>query len=395
MKYIHQIPLRGKRVFIRADFDVPLNDQGEIVNDTRIQAAIPTIRKALEDDAKVILAAHMGRPKGKDPKLSLKPVQAALSKILGKDVQFSTDCVGPESEALSSALRPGEILLLENVRYHAEEEKNGEDFAKALARHADVYVNNAFATAHRAHASTFGIVSHVSTAVGGLTLENELGYFAKAFENPARPLVAIFGGAKVSTKIDAIRHVGKKADRIIVGGAMANTFFAARGYSLGKSLFEPEVIDVARQTEKELQESGCELLLPVDVVIAETLKSGVPTSCVSVTEIPSDKMALDIGPKSVEIFCSAIQNAKTIIWNGPMGAFETPEFASGTHSLVKALSDSPALTVVGGGDTDLALEQCHAAEKMDYVSTAGGAFLCLLEGAELPAVSALEKAAQI
>ena len=392
MKFIDEVPLAGKRVLIRADFDVPLNEKGEIVNDTRIQAALPTIALAVKAKAKVILAAHMGRPKGKDSKLSLKPVQAELSKLLGTTVVFSEDCIGPEAERLSSELREGEILLLENVRFHSEEEKNGEEFAKALARHADIYVNNAFATAHRAHASTAGIVPHVPVAVGGLTLKNELSYFSKAFDDPARPLIAIFGGAKVSTKIDAIRHVGKKADKVIVGGAMANTFFAARGYGLGKSLFEPEVIETAKATEKELAASGCELLLPLDVVVAKELRSGVATSVVSVQEIPEDQMALDIGPKTIALFQSAILNAKTIIWNGPMGAFETKEFSKGTHALVHALSESPALTVVGGGDTDLALEQCHAADKMDYVSTAGGAFLCLLEGASLPAVEALNKA---
>ncbi len=390
MKYIDEVELSGKRVVIRADFDVPLDENGKVVNDTRIEAALPTIRLALEKGGKVILLAHMGRPKGRDEKLSLRSVLPVLSERLGCKVEFGDDCIGADAESKAAKLLPGGVLLLENVRYHGEEEKNDPKFAEALAKLADVYVNNAFATAHRAHASTAGIVKYVPIAVGGLTLKNELSYFAKAFENPARPLVAIFGGAKVSTKIDAIRHVGKKANRIVVGGAMANTFFASRGLNIGKSLYEPEAVQTARDTEKMLGDLGCELLLPVDVVVGDKLAPGAKVQTVDVRSVPADMMALDIGPKSIELFKSGIQDAKTIIWNGPMGAFETPGFSAGTHAIVHALSESPALTVVGGGDTDLALEQCDAAENMDYVSTAGGAFLCLLEGAPLPAVDALK-----
>jgi phosphoglycerate kinase len=391
MKYIDEVDVSGKKVLIRADFDVPLDETGKIVNDTRVRASLPTIELVLKKGGSVILAAHMGRPKGRDEKLSLRPVRTLLSELLKRDVQFAADCVGPETEALVAALPTGGVLLLENVRYHAEEEKNDPSFAASLAKLCDIYVNNAFATAHRAHASTAAIVENVKVAVGGLTLKNELEYFGKAFDNPARPLVAVFGGAKVSSKIDAIRHVGEKADKIIVGGAMANTFLAARGAVLGKSLIEPDLFETAQKTERDLSVAGCELVLPVDVVSAPTLKSGVPTEVVSPQKMPQDGMALDIGPKSIELFVSKLADAKTIIWNGPMGAFETPEFSEGTYAIVRAIAGSPALTVVGGGDTDLALENCHAAEKMDYVSTAGGAFLCLLEGAKLPAVEALEK----
>ena len=389
MKYIDGINTSGKRVLIRADFDVPLNDKRQIANDTRIRASRSTIEQVLEQGGKVILMAHMGRPKGRDERLSLKPVAAFLSTLLKREVGFAIDCIGAEVEAQVNALEPGGVLLLENVRFHAEEEKNDAAFAASLAKLCDVYVNNAFATAHRAHASTEAIVRLVPVAVAGLTLKNELEYFAKAFENPERPLVAIFGGAKVSTKLDAIRHVGKRANTIIVGGAMANTFLAARGHQLGKSLVEAELYETARRTEQELKDAGCDLLLPVDLVAAKELKSGSPSEVALPQEFAPDLMALDIGPKSIELFTNAVHGAKTIIWNGPLGAFETPEFAEGTYAIVRALAASPALTVVGGGDTDLALEHCHAASKMDYVSTAGGAFLCLLEGSKLPAVEAL------
>jgi len=392
MKYIDQVDLKGKTVFIRGDLNVPFDDAGAIADDTRITATIPTVRYALDRGAKVVLASHLGRPKGKDPKQSLAPVARRLSELLGVRVTMAEDCIGDAVQEQVKALREGNVLLLENLRFYKEEEKNDPAFAEKLSKLAEVYVNDAFATAHRAHASTEGMVKHMKVAVGGFTLKNELEYFKKAFANPERPLVAVFGGAKVSTKIAAIKNVGARANRIIVGGAMANTFFAADGHSVGKSLFEPGELETARETKKQLSENGCELVLPVDVLVASELKAGVQTKVADIREIPPDMMALDIGPKSIELFKSALADAKTIIWNGPMGAFETADFSKGTFAIVDALTHSKGLTVVGGGDTDLALHQCHAIEKMGYVSTAGGAFLCLLEGAELPAVIALEKA---
>ncbi len=392
MKYIDQIDLSEKRVFIRADLNVPLDAEGRITEDTRIQATIPTVRYALERGAKVILASHLGRPKGVDPKQSLRPLVEPLQEALGVPVIMAPDCVGAEVESLVLALKPKQVLLLENLRFHKEEEKNDAEFAAKLAKNIEAYVNDAFATAHRAHASTAGMVPLVPVTAGGFTLKTELEFFSRAFANPERPLAAIFGGAKVSTKIEAIQNVGKRANKILIGGAMANTFFAADGLEVGKSLYEPDFLDTARRTKTALAEQGCELVLPVDVVVAPELKSGVTTKVVDVNAIPSDMSALDIGPKSVKLFQRALSDVKTIIWNGPMGAFETPEFASGTFAVVDTLSASKALTVVGGGDTDVALHQRHAFEKMGYVSTAGGAFLCLLEGAPLPAVEALEKA---
>lgn len=390
MKYIDEIELAGKTVFIRSDLNVPLDKGGKIADDTRIRASLPTIKYALDKGAKVIICSHFGRPKGRQMEFSLKPVAAALAAALSCKVELAADCIGDDVLKSAKALKNKEVLLLENVRFHDEEEKNHPNFAKELAKLAEVYVNDAFATAHRAHASTAGMLPFMKVAAGGFTLKNELGYFGRAFSNPERPLVAIFGGAKVSTKIAAIKNVGKRADRILIGGAMANTFFAARGLSVGKSLYEPELLEVARETEKQLAGNNCELVLPVDVVVASELKSGVPTRTVDINNIDYTTMALDIGEKSVTLFRAALSDAKTIIWNGPMGAFETPEFSVGTFALVDILASSKALTVVGGGDTDLALHQKHAFDKMGYVSTAGGAFLSLLEGAELPAVAALE-----
>ncbi|MFN8392174.1 MAG: phosphoglycerate kinase [Bdellovibrionota bacterium] len=390
VKYIDQIELSGKKVFIRADLNVPFDDSGAISDDNRIQASVPTIRYALDHGAKVIVASHLGRPKGRDMSQSLAPVARRLQEILGVPVTLGEDCVGEAVEKQAQALQPKQVLLLENLRFHKEEEKNDPAFAQSLAKLCEVYVNDAFATAHRAHASTEGMVKLVPVAAGGFTLKSEVEYFNKAFAQPERPFVAVFGGAKVSDKIKAIKNVGSRANRIVVGGAMANTFFAAEGLSVGKSLHEPEQLETARATKKFLAEKNCELVLPVDVVVAPELKAGSPKKVVDVSAIPADQMALDIGPKSVELFKNAFADAKTIIWNGPMGAFETPDFAAGTYGIVDALAASQALTVVGGGDTDVALHQRHAFEKMSYVSTAGGAFLCLLEGSPLPAVEALE-----
>ena len=390
MKTIEDLNLTGKTILIRCDFNVPMTKEGKIADDLRIKASLPTIRYALEHRAKVVLASHMGRPKGKkEPSLSLAPVAQRLGELLDKQIIFADDCIGPETTALISNSKIGDVILLENVRYYLEDEDNDVGFSKALASNCDIFINDAFATAHRAHASTVGITKFVNEKAAGFTVRNEVEYFNRACKSPAHPLIAIFGGAKVSTKIQAIKNVGKVADIVIVGGAMANTFFASRNLSVGKSLYEKDLLDVAKETTIWFKTNNKQLLLPTDVVIAESLASGIPTSVVSIDQIPDNQMALDIGPKSSTLFDNAIKTAKTIVWNGPMGAFETPEFSNGTFKLIDSLSECDALTVVGGGDTDLALHQKHAFDKMDFVSTAGGAFLEMLEGKELPAITAL------
>ena len=390
IKFIDQIELSGKKVFIRADLNAPLTELFTIADDTRLIASIPTIKYALEHGGRVVLASHFGRPKRKEEEYSLKPVAKRLGELMKRDIPMLSDCIGPEVEAAVNALKNGELLMLENVRYYQEEEANDEWFSKSLARLADVYINDAFATAHRAHSSTVGMVKFVGVAAGGFTLKSELDYFAKAFEKPERPLLAIFGGSKVSTKIKAIRTVAERADSVVVGGAMANTFFAADGLSVGSSLCEKGELETARSTKAWFKEKGKKLLLPVDVVVAKEFKEGAESMVVDIDKIPDGYMALDIGPKSSALFAEEIKKAKTIIWNGPVGAFETEGFNSGTYALIEALSAADGLTVCGGGDTDLALHNCHAVEKMDYVSTAGGAFLTLLEGEKLPAVEALK-----
>lgn len=391
MKYVDQLNLAGKRVLIRVDFDVPISNQGTVADDTRIRAALPTIEAVLKLSGKVILAAHMGRPKGKRVEsLSLRTVQKHLAKLLDKTVQIADDCVGEEVKQKVAQMQKGDILILENLRFHAEEEKNDPTFSQQLASLADVYVNDAFATSHRAHASTAGVCAFFKEKGAGFNIKRELEYFHKAFDNPARPLVAIFGGAKVSTKMAAIKNVAKRANKIIIGGAMANTFLVANEINVGKSLFEAEQVEVARACQAELKQSACALYLPVDAVVAKELKGGLPTKTVDVNAVEADYMILDVGPKTSNVFAEALQDAKTVIWNGPLGAFEIEEFSGGTFSMIDTLTDLDALTVVGGGDTDRALHERNAFDKMGYVSTAGGAFLELLEGKTLPALAALE-----
>jgi len=390
MKYVDQLNLSGKRVLVRADLNVPLDDQGKIADDVRIRATIPTLKTIIQSGGRAIVCSHLGSPKGKqEPQLSLAPVAARLSELLGRPVKLAPDCIGPETEALAAALQNGEVLLLENLRFHAEEENNEGGFSQKLKRLADVYVNDAFGTAHRAHASTVGVVPLFEEKAGGLTMKSELEYFKQAFNNPMRPLLAIFGGVKISTKMAALRNVGKQADVVLVGGAMANTLLAAKGCALGRSLVEASEIENAKAAMQELSERGCRVVIPTDVVVANELKAGVTTKIKSVNELTAEDMALDIGPQTLELFRNEINKAGTIIWNGPMGAFETQGFHSGTFELIQILANCQALTVVGGGDTDLALHETHSFEKMGYVSTGGGAFLKLLEGKVLPAVAAL------
>lgn len=392
IRTIDQLDLSGKRTLVRVDFNVPMDKSGNVTDITRLQAALPTIRIAMEKGAKTILLSHLGRPKGKRvPEMSLAPVAPRLSSLLGKEVPFVPDCVGDEAEKAVAAMKPGDVLLLENVRFHAGEEKNDEEFGRKLAALCDVYVNDAFATAHRGHASNVAIVRFVPVRAAGLLMKDEIAYFEKALVSPARPLVAVFGGAKISGKIEAINNVLGKVDKILIGGAMANTFFVALGYGVGKSLCESEMAETARQVLAGAASRKVRLYLPVDVVVADRLEATAPTRTVPAQEIPEGMMALDVGPASSILFREAIQDAKTIVWNGPMGAFETAPFAAGTLSIMRALADSDATTIVGGGDTDTALHKAGLFSRMSYVSTGGGAFLELLEGKRLPGIAALEE----
>src|SRR5579863_9490496 len=386
---IRDLDLRGRRVFIRVDFNVPLqkNEQGqmEITSDKRIKASLPTIQYALDHGAGVILASHLGRPKGKvNPEMSLAPAAARLESLLGRPVKMAPDCVGPAVEAMKPS--PGEVLLLENLRFHPEEEKNDPAFAKQLAALCDVYVNVAFASAHRAHASTVGMIQFVPQAAAGLLMDKELEYLTKVTKNPERPCVAILGGAKVSDKIEVIQNLMKVVDRLMIGGAMAYTFLRARGESTGKSLVEEDKIELAKEL---MAASGDKLMLPLDHVVAAEFKAGAESQVVE--QIPDGMMALDIGPKTVAEYAKVIAGAKTIIWNGPMGVFEMPPFDKGTVAVAKAVAESGAVSVVGGGDSEKAVKSAGVADKISHISTGGGASLEFLAGIELPGVKALER----
>jgi phosphoglycerate kinase len=386
---IRDLDLNGKRVFIRVDFNVPLvkNDRGEmeISSDKRIKASLPTIQYALEHGAGVVLASHLGRPKGKrNPEMSLQPAATRLAELLGRPVAMAPDCVGPEVEKMLPA--PGQVLLLENLRFHPEEEKNDPGFAKQLASLCDVYVNDAFGSAHRAHASTEGMVPFVATAAAGLLMEQELKYLGMATRNPARPCVAILGGAKVSDKIEVIENLGKIVDKLLIGGAMAYTFLKAQGLPVGKSLVEDDKLDLARKLMASL---GAKLLLPSDHVVVSEIAAGAAHETVST--IPADKIAVDIGPETIAEYTKAIASAKTVIWNGPMGIFEKPPFDKGTVALAKAVAESGATSVVGGGDSEKAIKAAGVTSKISHVSTGGGASLEFLAGIELPGVKALER----
>jgi len=381
---IRDLDLKGKRVFMRVDFNVPLAAGGqEITSDKRIKAALPTIQYALDHGAGLVLASHLGRPKGKvNPEMSLKPVAVRLSELLGKPVAFAPDCVGAAVEAMLP--KPGEILLLENLRYHAEEEKNDPGFAAQLARFGDVYVNDAFGTAHRAHASTEGIIQFLKPAAAGLLMEKELTYLEKCTTNPAHPCVGILGGAKVSDKIEVIANLLKFADRLLIGGAMAYTFLKAQGKPTGKSLVEADKVDLAKDL---LAKYGDKLMLPVDHIVAAEFAENAPNEAVD--EIPEGKMGMDIGPKTAAAFGAVLRTAKTIIWNGPMGVFEKKPFDKGTISVGLAVAESGALSVVGGGDSEKAVKSAGVADKISHISTGGGASLEYLSGLVLPGVAAL------
>jgi phosphoglycerate kinase len=389
-KTIEKVELKGKRVFIRADFNVPLDENGNITDDGRIRSTLPTINYALDAGAKVILASHLGRPKGKpSPKFSLAPVALRLNRLLNKEVKFAKDCIGPDVEHLVQGMRPGDVLLLENLRFHAEEEKNDEGFSKALAAFTDVYVNDAFGTAHRAHASTYGITKHVKVAVAGFLMKKEIEYLQKTVANPVRPFVAILGGAKVSGKIGVIENLQNKVDKIIVGGAMAFTFIKARGQEVGNSLVEQDMLETAQRIRKGVRDKGVKFYLPVDFVVAENVNDGAETKIVTSQEIPKGWVGLDIGPATTRLFSEAIQDAKTIIWNGPMGMFEKDAYSRGTFAIARSVADAYATTIVGGGDTDVAVHKAGVSDSITFISTGGGASLELLEGKELPGLAAL------
>ncbi len=389
-KTIEKVDLKGKRVFIRADFNVPLDENGNITDDGRIRSTLPTINYALDHGAKVILASHLGRPKGKpNPKYSLAPVAVRLSRLLNKEVKFAKECIGPDVEHMVAGMRPGDVLLLENLRFHPEEEKNDEAFAKALAGFTDVYVNDAFGTAHRAHASTYGITKFVKQSVAGFLMKKEIEYLQKTVANPVRPFVAILGGAKVSGKIGVIENLQNKVDKIIVGGAMAFTFIKARGYEVGNSLVEDDMLEMAQRLRKGARDKGVKFYLPVDFVVAENTNDGAETKIVTSQEIPRGWVGLDIGPATTRLFAEALQDAKTIIWNGPMGLFEKDAYSRGTFAIARAVADAYAATIVGGGDTDVAVHKAGVSDSITFISTGGGASLELLEGKELPGLAAL------
>lgn len=390
---IHDLDLRGKRVFIRVDFNVPLKD-GVVTDDTRIRETLPTLKLAIEKGGRLVLASHLGRPKGgPDPKYSLKPAAKKLQELLDQPVAFAEDCVGAEAEAKSRALQDGDVLVLENVRFHPEEEENGEKFSKQLAALCDsVFVCDAFGSAHRAHASVVGITKFVKQSAAGLLMEKELAHIGKAISNPARPFVAIIGGAKVSDKIEVVENLMNIADVMLIGGGMAYTFLRAQGHPIGKSLVEENKIDLAKKLLAEAEQKKFKLLLPVDHVIAPEFKADAPAKTVNVDATPADQMGLDIGPKTVHAYKAELALAKTIVWNGPMGVFEMPAFAHGTLEIAKAVAaatDFGAVTIVGGGDSVAAVHQSGVAKRISHISTGGGASLEFLGGRKLPGVEAL------
>ena len=394
-KTIRDIDVKGKKVFVRADFNVPMDEHQNITNDTRIHATVPTIRHLLDGGAAVILACHVGRPtEAREPKFSTKPIVARLSELLGHEVKWAPDCVGPEAEKAAAALKPGEVLLLENLRYHKEEKKNDPAFAKQLAALADIAVDDAFGVAHRAHASNVGITAYLET-VAGFLMEKEINYIGKTLEAPKRPFVAIIGGAKVSDKIGVIENMIDKVDTIIIGGGMAHTFDASKGYPIGDSLCERDKIGLAKELLEKAEKKGVKVVLPVDVVIADKFAADANTKTVDVDKIPDGWQALDSGAKTSEEYVKALQGAKTVIWNGPMGVFEFDAFAKGTEAVAHAVAEATkrgAVSIVGGGDSIAALKKTGLSDRISHISTGGGATLELLEGKVLPGIAALADA---
>lgn len=390
---IRDIQLSGKKVFMRVDFNVPLDKKTKaITDDTRIRAAIPTIQYAVKQGAVVVLASHLGRPDGERKlEYSLAPVAKRLSELLGKTVKFLDDCIGETVKQAIKTAQPGDVILLENVRFYAGEEKNDPEFSRRLAEGLDCFVNDAFGTAHRGHASNKGVTKYLSPAVAGLLLEKELEYFGKVIDDPERPLVAILGGAKVSGKLQVINNLMKKVDKLLIGGGMMFTFLKAKGLEVGSSLVEDNLIDTAKEILKQAASSNVKFLLPVDCVVADKFEADAQTKLVSVDKIPVGWKGLDIGPESIKLFANALQGAKTVVWNGPPGVFEMEAFSKGTVELAKAIANSQLVSIIGGGDTVAAVEKAGVADKMSFISTGGGASLELLEGKELPGVAALNE----
>ncbi len=392
MKNIRDIDIREKKLLIRVDFNVPLDDQGNITDDIRIRGVLPTINHALDENAKIIICSHMGRPKGqRKEEFSLAPAAKRLSRLIAKEVKLAPDCIGPEVTAMVDAMQPGDVILLENLRFHAEEQANDENFSRELAALADVYINDAFAVAHRAHASVVGVTKFSKQCAAGFLLQKEMDYFHRSVSNPMRPLVAIVGGAKVSSKLGALRNLMDRVDKMIIGGAMANTFLKSMGYEMGQSKVEDDLLDTARELREKARAQGVKLYLPVDCIVADRFEARAENKRVTTQEVPREWMVLDIGPATTTLFIEALEDAKTIIWNGPMGAFEMDAFSRGTMAMVHGVARSHALTIVGGGDTDVAVHQAGESNNISYISTGGGAFLMLMEGKKLPGVDALEQ----
>ena len=388
-KTIEDIDVNGKRVLVRCDFNVPQDEEGNITDDRRIIAALPTIKYLMEHNAKVILCSHLGRPKGEfNMKYSLKPIAKRLSKLLGKKVHMADDVIGDSAKSLVASLKEGDVMLLENVRFHKEEEANDMAFSKALAELADVYVNDAFGTAHRAHASTEGVAKYLP-AVCGYLIQKEINVMGKALNNPVRPFVAILGGKKVSDKINVITNLIDKVDELLIGGGMAYTFFKAKGYEIGKSICEDDKVELAKELMEKAAHKGVKLLLPIDNVVATEFSNDAESKVVASNEIPADWEGVDIGPETVKLYGDALKNAKTVIWNGPMGVFEFDKFAVGTNEIAKILGGLDAITIIGGGDSAAAIEKGGFADKMTHISTGGGASLEFLEGKELPGIACL------
>ena len=387
---IDQIDLHNKRVLIRVDFNVPLDDTYHITDDSRIRATLPTINWAIDDNAIVILCSHLGRPKGTtNPALSLAPVARRLQRLLNKPVTFTNDCIGATAESAVKKAQPGDVILLENLRFHSCEEKNDDQFSAQLAALADVYINEAFGTAHRSHASTVGITKYMKVSAAGFLMKREVETLEGTMENPVRPFVAILGGAKVSGKIEVIKNLSEKVDKVIIGGGMAFTFIKAMGFEIGKSLVEDDMLDLAKQIHEQAISKKIKFYLPVDCVVAASLSPDTETKIVPIQEIPPDWYGMDIGPASVRLFDEVVQNAKTILWNGPMGVFEQDAFSRGTFALAHSVANAYAKTIVGGGDTALAVYRAGESESMSFISTGGGAALQLLEGSHMPGLAAL------
>ncbi|MCS7170733.1 MAG: phosphoglycerate kinase [Aquificaceae bacterium] len=391
-KTLRDVELKGKRVLVRVDFNVPMDELGNIEDDTRIRASLPTIEYLLDAKAKIVLASHLGRPKGRDEKFSLAPIAKRLSRHIGRDVRMLPDCVGEEVEREVYSMRDGDVVLLENLRFHEGESKGNEDFAKALARLGEVYVSDAFGTCHRKHASVYLVPQILKPAVMGFLLEKEISYFERAMVNPQRPVVAIIGGAKVSSKLGIIKNLLKRVDKLFIGGAMAFTFIRAMGYRVGSSLVEEELLKTAMDIVEIAKKLDVSLYLPVDFVVGKEMSDNTPTRVVPWQEIPEGWMGLDIGPVSVTLLREITAGAQTIVWNGPMGVFELDRFKDGTYETARLLAQSPALTIAGGGDTDHAIHRAGVYNAIDFVSTGGGAFLELLEGNSLPCIEVLDDA---